>query len=147
MCISRTRFCAFVLFTIFCFAATAAFAQHVAKGHNSDDPGTAGQQAAVDPKTGKLRAPTPEEMQVLTAPLVKNESSEGLVQKTLPSGAVAIDLEGRFETSMLAKKEADGSISRACVTNAKQAEAFLKSETKKPVTKQTKSSQQELEVK
>ena len=138
--------CVVVMYALFCFVAISAFAQHAAKGNgNSDDAGTASQRAAVDPKTGKLRAPTPEELQVLTAPLANNESTEGLVPTTLPNGAVAIDLQGRFETSMMVKKEADGSISRACVSNAKQAEAFLKSEQKQPATKKT--SPQDLEVK
>ena len=142
MCDVQTRrACALLIVFVLCFATVAAFAQKTAKGNgNSDLPGTAGQQAAVD-RNGKLRAPTPEEMQVLTAPLVQNESAEGLVPRALENGAVAIDLQGRFESSMLAKQEADGSISEACVTNVKQAEAFLNGEKPAPQT------QPELEVK
>lgn len=144
----RTRtLCAMTLLLLLSFAATSAFAQHTAKGQgNSDQPGTAGQQAAVDPKTGKVRTPTPEELQVLTESLKNNESTEGLAPRTLPNGTVAIDLQGRFESSMIAKKEADGTISRACVSNAKQAEAFLKGD-KKKAEKDKKAATEELEVK
>ena len=142
MCdVQMRRTCAFVILFLLCFGALA-FGQKAAKGDgNSDLPAAAAQQAAVDHKTGKLRAPTPEEMQVLAAPLAQNESVEGLVPRALPNGGAAIDLQGRFESSMLAKKEADGSISRACVTNAKQAEEFLKRK------KAEQTAQPELEVK
>lgn len=36
-----------------------------------------------------------------------------------------MDLQGRFQNVTLAKKEANGSISQACVNNADSAAAFL----------------------
>jgi hypothetical protein len=70
---------------------------------------------------------TPEEAQKMAAGIQQlvNQSTDGLVQKQRPSGAVSIDLQGRFQNVMLAKKEANGTVSQGCVDNVDTAAAFL----------------------
>ena len=89
----------------------------------------AGQSVAVDPQTGKLRPPTPEEARQLGMALRKylSRSSQGLTVKTHPNGAQSVDLQGRFQSVSLAKINPDGSASEKCVTSMQQAEQFLNS--------------------
>ena len=70
---------------------------------------------------------TPAEAQTLAEglkPLV-NQSTEGLVQVQRPDGSVSMNLEGRFQNVIVAKKEADGTVSQSCVNNADSAAAFF----------------------
>jgi hypothetical protein len=123
-----------------CFFAANAYGQHSGKGSSKDKDGndeetaasSSGQQAAVDSKSGKLRQPTPEEVQQLTQPLTQNDSVEGLTPVTLPDGGTMVDLQGRFQSVAIAKKNPDGSIAQACVETSKQAKEFLDS---KPAAK------------
>jgi hypothetical protein len=115
------------------FSTSNVFAQHAAKGNAGNDDatvGAAGQSVAVDAK-GKLRAPTHEEIQALTGAMKLNNSVEGLTSKVVGNGTVMVDLQGRFESVSVAKRNPDGSISKACVVSAKEAEQFLKSEPSK----------------
>jgi hypothetical protein len=114
---------------IFMFVLSApALAQHAAKGNApGDGAGTAGQQVAVD-KNGKLRQPTPEEIQQLISGLKINESTEGLTAKRVGISSTVVDLQGRFTTVAIAKINPDGSLSKACITNAREAEDFLKAD-------------------
>ena len=98
----------------------------------------AGQTVAVDPQTGKLRPPTPEEARQLAMALRNylNRSSQGLTVKTHLNGAQSVDLQGRFQSVSLAKINPDGSASEKCVTSMQQAEQFLNSSAgKKKVTR------------
>jgi hypothetical protein len=126
---------------LFLSISLPALAQRVghgnAKNSQTADDGTdaaAGQQAAVDPKTGKLRQPTADEVRDLTQSLqpALSQSSEGLVEVRHPDGSVSVDLQGRFQDAVLAKVNPDGSVEQHCVTTVKEAEAFL---TAKPVAK------------
>lgn len=114
--------------------ASSAFAQHAGKGSakskdgaNDDVTVTAsGQQVAVDPQTGKIRQPTNEEIKQLTDALKLNDSVEGLSPVTLDNGATMVDLQDRMQSVAIAKINADGTVSEACVKNGKQASSFLK---------------------
>ncbi len=118
----------------------SAYGQHSGKGSSKDKDGnneettvnSSGQQVAVDANSGKLRQPTPEEVQKLTESLTMNDSVEGLTPRTLSNGGTAVDLQGRFQSVAIAKKNPDGSISQSCVESKKQAEDFLNS---KPAAK------------
>ena len=86
-------------------------------------------------KSGKneVRQPTEEEMQVLLEgmkPLV-DQSDEGLTVYELSDGTKAVYLEERFQSVAVAKTNADRSVSAECVNNQKEAEEFLKSDSKK----------------
>jgi hypothetical protein len=70
---------------------------------------------------------TPEEARTMAnglRPLV-NDSTDGLVQVRHASGAVSLDLEGRFQDVILARKDANGKVTNGCVNNPEAAAAFL----------------------
>lgn len=54
-----------------------------------------------------------------------NQSTEGLVPVRHSNGMTSIDLQGRFQNVVMAKREADGSVTHACVDNVDSAAAFL----------------------
>lgn len=87
----------------------------------------AGQTVVLDRQTGQSRPLTPEEAQRLAQGLKQliNQSTDGLVQIRHEDGSVSMDLQGHFQDVMLAKREADGSISIACVNNLDSAAAFF----------------------
>lgn len=86
-----------------------------------------GVQVAVDPQTGKLREPTPEERQALIQAMQRllSTSTDGLTVVQHPDGSETVDLEGRFQNLSVAKINADGTVSKQCVTTVKEAAAFL----------------------
>jgi hypothetical protein len=59
---------------------------------------------------------------------VTSRSSEGLREEKLANGGVMVNVEGRFQHVSLARKNADGSVSVECVSNAAEAAAFLDGE-------------------
>ena len=87
----------------------------------------AGQTVVLDRQTGQARPLTAEEARVLADGIKQlvNQSTEGLVQVRQKDGSVSMDLQGRFQSVLLAKKEADGTISRACIDNVESAAAFF----------------------
>ena len=70
---------------------------------------------------------TQEQAQQIADALKDNKSTDGLVQVQNSNGSVSVDLQGRFQNVMLARRNDDGSISQACVDNAEAAAAFLQS--------------------
>jgi len=87
----------------------------------------AGLVVVLDRDTGKARPLTPDEASRLAAGIrqLVNQSTEGLVQVRRADGSVSMDLQGRFQNVLLAKKEDDGSIVQACVDNVDAAAAFF----------------------
>jgi hypothetical protein len=81
----------------------------------------------LDRDTGKMRPLTPEEASRLATGLRQliNQSTEGLVQVRHADGSVSMDLQGRFQSVLLARKEEDGTIVQACVDNVENAAAFF----------------------
>jgi len=55
-----------------------------------------------------------------------NRSTEGLHARQVGNGLVSMNLDGRFLHIYVGRKEADGSISTACVSDWASAEAFLR---------------------
>jgi hypothetical protein len=88
---------------------------------------TAGLVVVLDRQTGDMRALTAEEAQYLAQGMKEllNQSTDGLVQVQRADGSVSMDLQGRFQNVMLARKEDDGTISQACVDNVADAAAFF----------------------
>ena len=70
---------------------------------------------------------TQEQSQQIVDALKGNKSTDGLVEVQHPDGSVSVDLQGRFQDVVIAKKNDDGSVSAACVDNAEAAAAFLNS--------------------
>ncbi len=86
--------------------------------------GTQGMRAYRDAATGKFRAPTAAEKAAL-AKAVKgmvNRSAEGLTERTLANGAVAMDLQGRFRSVAVAPLDADGKVDFDCVATEEDLE-------------------------
>ncbi len=101
-------------------------AESAAKEADEAPRATAGQKAAVDGE-GRLRPVTEEEARALTAGVARSvdQSGEGLTERQLPSGAVSIDLEDRFQSVSMARVAVDGSVATRCVTTVPEAERFL----------------------
>jgi hypothetical protein len=57
--------------------------------------------------------------------LKDNKSAEGLVEVKHEDGTVSVDLQGRFQNVMLAKRNDDGSVSAECVDTPEAAQQFL----------------------
>jgi hypothetical protein len=86
--------------------------------------GTQQQQNSAHPRPPLL---SPDEAQRVAdgiKPLV-SQSTDGLVQVRRPDGAVSMDLQGRFQNVLLAKKEGDGTVTQGCVDNPNSAAAFF----------------------
>lgn len=114
-----------LLYAATLMTATPAFAQQAAS-HAEPQAQADGQKAAVD-ANGRLREVTPEEARQLIASLTSSlsQSDEGLTAVRLANGARMVNVEGRFESAMLAKIGADGTADTECVTTPEEAEAFL----------------------
>ncbi len=126
-----------IVITVFALGATAAMKMQrgQAKGAQAPPPHKlagnkdranlirlAGQQN----DTGQIRPLTQEEAQRLAEGIreLVNPSSEGLKQVKQADGSVSVDLEGRFQNVVLARKSEDG-VAQACVDNRPAAAAFL----------------------
>lgn len=68
---------------------------------------------------------TQEQTQQIADALKGNKSTDGLVEVQHPDGTVSMDLQGRFQNVVLAKRNDDGSVSAACVDSPEAATAFL----------------------
>jgi glucose/arabinose dehydrogenase len=87
----------------------------------------AGQTVAIDRQTGQIRPLTPEEARRLAEGIKQlvNQSSEGLVEVRHANGGVEMNLQGRFQNVSLARKEADGTVTQACVNDLESAADFF----------------------
>ena len=80
----------------------------------------------IDKQTGQLRKPTAEETDALVAQLtaMTNQSAEGL-QQTSGTNGVFVDLQERFQSTVLARPNPDGTSELLCVTTFEEAAEFL----------------------
>lgn len=85
------------------------------------------QESRFESQTGVTRELTVDEADKLAGGLGQmiNPSAEGLVQVQQPDGAVAIDLDGRFQNVTTAKIDKAGTLSQSCVDNPQAAGAFF----------------------
>ena len=122
------RSCGILTVFLLFIGVVGASAQHAAKGTPKNDDAN-GQQVATDTKNQKVRPPSQEEIQTLLEGMKAsvNQSTEGLQVKQAPSGAIYVDLEGRFENLTIAKIGPDGKVQSECVNNLKDAKKFLES--------------------
>ena len=99
--------------------------------HNSTNPLPPVKVARQDPQvagqTGQVRPLTQEEAQRMGEELKSrlNRSTDGLVEQRQPDGSVSMDLQGRFQSVVLARRNEDGSVAKSCVDNPRAAAAFL----------------------
>lgn len=87
----------------------------------------AGQEVQVDSQTGRMKELTLEEAQRLAGSLRQeiNQSTEGLVPVRQADGSVTMNIDGRFQSVTVARRNDDGSLSTACVDNARSAGEFF----------------------
>ena len=86
-----------------------------------------GVQVAIDPKTGKVQQPTPDQAAALAAQLehMLSRDTEGLAATELPDGTLMIALDDTFEDVAMASVDPRGRVRLHCVDDAKQAIAIL----------------------
>ncbi len=73
---------------------------------------------AIDPETGQLGAPSPEQARTLRLAVgsaAVSTNDEGLVETHLPDGTVILDLDGRFQDYALARVDKYGNLVHGCV--------------------------------
>ena len=77
----------------------------------------AGLHAAIDPSTGRLTPPTPEQRANLAAALARmiDQRTEGLEVRRLPNGMRLVDLQGRFRNVEVAVRGTDGEVRLRCI--------------------------------
>lgn len=87
----------------------------------------ANQKITIDAQTGRLRKPTVEEARAIVEAVthLTDRSSEGLRVKKGPNGSRLVDLQGRFQSVVLAKPNPDGTNEVRCVTSLEEASDFL----------------------
>ena len=79
-------------------------------------------RAFIDPQTGQLRPPTPEEAQALAraARAEFAREAEALEAVVHPDGMVSVDLKGRFLQDFVVVRKPDGSLSFGCVPDSEK---------------------------
>jgi hypothetical protein len=107
---------------------------HVKQGGASTQPASnyvtvevGGKRLKVNAQTLQQGPLTQEQSREIADALKDNKSTDGLVEVKQADGTVSVDLQGRFQNVMVAKKNEDGSVSEACVDNSKAATEFFKS--------------------
>jgi hypothetical protein len=93
-----------------------------------DSVGRAGLRAFIDPQTGQLREPTPQEAQSLsrTAGEAFARAVESLEAVVHSDGTISVDLKDLFMQDIVAVKNIDGSISVRCVPDSEKSLALEK---------------------
>ena len=89
-----------------------------------------GKRLRVNAQTLQQGPLTPEQARQLAEQLEGNKATEGLVQEKHGDGSVSVDLQGRFQNVVLAKRNDDGTVGAACVDTPEAAESFLTGEDK-----------------
>ena len=87
----------------------------------------AGQDVQVDPQTGQIKPLSPEKAKRLVDELkpVLNRSTDGLTQVRHGDGSLSMDLQGRFQNVVVARRNTDGTVERSCVDNPQAAANFF----------------------
>ncbi len=108
-------------------ASAAGMAQDKPVSGKAAAPAASGVQVAIDPATGQLRAPTPEEMRTLSASLEQlfRQSTEDLKPEERADGTLVLDLQGSFLNAALIQKSADGTLKLNCTSDIRQARALF----------------------
>ena len=107
--------------------ANGSAASPSSKQRNYVTANAAGMVVVLDRENGTMRALTADEAQHLAEGIKEllNQSTDGLIQVRRADGSVSMDLQGRFQNVMLARKEDDGTITQACVDTPEDAAAFF----------------------
>jgi hypothetical protein len=86
-----------------------------------------GLHVAVDPSTGRLTAPTPDQRAKLAAALAQmiDQRTEGLEVRRLQNGARLVDLQGRFRNVAVAVRGTDGKVRLQCIDAPDELDGLL----------------------
>lgn len=132
-----------ILVAVLALGATAAIAMRASQAKDSAAQPNNGQamgslrsavglrvgtpQIPINAQTGQVRPLTQEEAQALAQGIKQlvNQSTDGLKTVRHADGSVSIDLEGRFQSIAVAKKDEDGTVTQSCVDNPQSAAAFF----------------------
>jgi hypothetical protein len=117
------------------FAQTAHTKKSKAQKSKSPDeaqPGAAGQQASIDPQTGKLKEPSREEADKIAAEMEKNfkRSPEQLAVTQRSDGTIVVELTEEYMDVSVVTINSDGNLTVSCVKGVKAADALVKGEAK-----------------
>lgn len=93
-----------------------------------------GKKLRVNAETLQQGPLSQEQSQQVADALEGNKSTEGLVEVQHADGTVEVDLQGHFQSVMMAKKNDDGTVSNACVDTPEAARSFLKSDAAAPTS-------------
>lgn len=93
-----------------------------------------GKQIRVNAQALQQGPLTQGQSQQIADALEGNKSTEGLVEVRHEDGTVTVDLQGRFRSVIMAKRNGDGSVSNACVDTPEAAKSFLKSDATAPTS-------------
>lgn len=87
----------------------------------------AGQDPQLQTQTQQVRPLTPDEAQQLAQELKSrlNRSTDGLTEQRHEDGSVSMDLQGRFQSVVVVRRNDDGSVTESCVDNPKSAASFF----------------------
>ena len=102
----------------------AAAPTRTARASAARPPGTAGMVVGIDPETGELGMPTPEQLQKISDSRqnLVDHSPAGLVEVHHADGSVSIDLQGRFQEYETVRVGPDGKLTYRCVDGEENAE-------------------------
>ena len=86
-----------------------------------------GVQVAIDPATGRMRPPTPEEAQQLALALdgMLSQDAENLPIIQMPDGSLMANLLDSFQDVAMATKDKHGKVALLCVNQKEHARAIL----------------------
>lgn len=87
-------------------------------------PGSAGLLIALDPETGEVGMPSPEQVAAmgLSEEGMVSHEGDGLTVVQHANGMRSVDLQGRFQEFVVARKTADGKVVVGCVDSPKHAD-------------------------
>ena len=115
-------------------AAGAPAARHSGQAPAPLRPGMAGMVVGIDPETGELGMPTPEQLRALSdSPQYEvDHSGAGLLEVHHPDGSVSVDLQGRFQEYATVRIGPDGKRIFRCVDGEESAKRAVESSTPAP---------------
>ena len=124
---TRARVGVFVALVLLCAAVAASIALPRTSSQASPKKYKATKEIVLDKTTGKVRKPTQEETDAMVSQIseLTNRSSEGLNVKQSSNGMKFVDLQGRFNSVMLGRANADGTTEIRCVFSIEEAADFL----------------------
>ena len=124
---TRTRVGVFVALVLLCAAVAASVALPRNSSQASPKKYKATKEIVLDKTTGRLRKPTQEETDAMVSRIsvLTNRSSEGLTVNQRSNGMKSVDLQGRFNSVVLGRANADGTTEIRCVFSIEEAADFL----------------------